>query len=96
MSTPIDLRRPVRVMATESPGTRNAHETVNVITALADKDKGKSQGGTPVIKEHVQITAAQYNAQPNHLKNQIDTFIDSGGTVAGLRTILIPGYAGPN
>lgn len=59
-------------------------ETVNV--ASTQPPNG------PKHKKHQQVTAAQAAAKP-HL---FETYQDSGGTVKGLRTIHIPGYAAPN
>lgn len=89
MSTSIDWRRVVRIISAVA-GDANVHETVNVITV-------KNNGTDPhnSIKEHVQITAAQYNALGPY-KEQIDTFRDSGGTVKGLRTIYVSGYTAPS
>ena len=91
MSTPIDWRRVVRVVAAEDAGVKSVHETVNVITTKAG-DVHNS------IKEHTQITAAQYNAQSPHTRTQIDTLIDSGVSTQKppLRTIYINGYTGPS
>lgn len=41
-------------------------------------------------KQAAQLTAAQAVTQTHK------TVMDSGGTVAGLRTICIPGYSAPN
>lgn len=85
MSTSTDTRRPVRIMSKATAGRdQSQHETVNVVTSRGLDAK------TLQLKEHVQLTAAQ--AVPGvH-----ETLIDSGGTVKGLRTILVSGYSAPN
>lgn len=89
MSNVIDLRRAVRVVTAEDVGAHSVHETVNILTSKAG-DMANS------LKEHTQITATQYNAQSPHIKNQIDTLIDSGGGRKNCRTIFISGYGGPS
>lgn len=98
MSTSTDYRRVVRIVAAEDVprSQKNAHETVNVVAVLADADKGHNHGGTPMLKECVQLTAAQYNALTAVQQQQIDYVIASGGTVKGLRTIYVNGYSGPS
>jgi hypothetical protein len=58
--------------------------TVNIIsTQAAETDKHRTKTTT-------QLTAAQVMIGIH------ETVMDSGGTVAGLPTIFISGYAGPN
>ena len=57
--------------------------TVNIITTTVDPKKQK----------HTQLTAAQ---TATAAKGTIETVQDSGGQKAGLKTIFIAGYAGPN
>lgn len=88
MSTATDTRRQVRIVGSET-SARGVHETVNVITDVS-ADTHHS------IKEHQQVLAAAYNAQPQHLRNEIDTLIDGGGGLKNVRTIFISGYGGPS
>jgi hypothetical protein len=57
-------------------------KVVNVAAAPAAGDKRNQ-------KEHVQAAAAP-------LKGEYPTYMDSGGTVAGLPTIFVSGYSGPS
>lgn len=82
MSTSIDHRKPVRIVAFAAKNVQHLR-TVN-IKSVAPSDPAHS------IKEHLQVTAAL--AQVQHQP----TLMDSGGSIAGLPTIFINGYAGPN
>lgn len=81
MSTHQDQRKPVRIVA-QSNAQRGILKTVNIRTT-APADKHQAQ-------ECVQLTAAQAKVHDHA------TFMDSGGTIAGLRTIYIAGYSAPN
>lgn len=87
MSTVLDLRRAVRVVAAEDRS--GAHEFVNVTAS-------KAGDFANALKEHTQVTASQYNAQPAHVKNQIDTLVATASTDKLKRTIYINGYSGPS
>lgn len=82
MSKPTDDRKSVRIIAF-SAANEPALKTVNITTSRAVADQ-------MAIKECLQLTAAQTQS-PHH-----PVFMDSGGTKAGLKTIYISGYAGPN
>lgn len=62
-------------------------ETVNINSSAVIPDALKNR-----VKRYTQITGAVATAN----KGKFETFQDSGGTVNGLRTIHIPGYAAPN
>ena len=58
-------------------------KTVNIVTSLP-------AGGQ--VKTATQQTSAVVSANPN----EFPTYMDSGGTVAGLPTVFISGYSAPN
>lgn len=76
-----EVRRTVRVVAF-SAAQRGVLRTVNILTAPK----------TSAHKEKLQATGAQATANPNVFR----TVMDSGGQIAGLPTIVIAGYVGPN
>lgn len=82
MSTSVDQRKSVRVVAFNSKNVQHL-KTVN-IAASKPNDPHHS------IKEMLQLTAAQAQVQHH------PSLMDSGGTIAGLPTVFINGYAGPN
>jgi len=63
--------------------------TVNILTSQV------ASAGTSAHphKGHTQVTAAQASA---FMSGQVKTVQASGGTIAGLPTIVIPGYSAPN
>lgn len=73
-----------RIIANSSDKT---FETVNINSVASLPDVMKH-----TVKRYTQVTAAVAAAN----KGKFETFKDSGGTVKGLRTIHIPGYAAPN
>jgi hypothetical protein len=80
MSTPVDQRKQVRIVA-QSNKSAGVVKTVNIVTT-ADANKQ--------AKEHVQLTAAQ-TAVGVH-----PTYMDGSAHPAGLPTIFISGYSAPN
>lgn len=68
--------------------TDKRFETVNINSSAVLPDVAKRGK----FKRYTQVTAAVAAAN----KGKFETLKDSGGTVAGLRTIHIPGYAAPN
>ena len=82
MSTQTDQRKNVRIVA-QSNSNSGVLKSVNIVTA---------QDAAREIKEHVQMTAAQWALTPG----EIPTYMDASAHPLGLPTIFISGYAVPN
>jgi hypothetical protein len=82
MSTLVDHRKPVRIVALNVKNVQHL-KTVNI---LASAPAGVRQS----IKECLQLTAAQ--AQVQHQP----TYMDGSASPSGLPTIFINGYTAPN
>ena len=73
----------VRVIANANNKT---YRTVNIVTSQPANDAHH-------YPQYAQVTLATVNANP---PGTFETVQDSGGTVAGLKTVYIPGYTAPN
>jgi len=82
VSTSVDQRKSVRIVAFSSKNVQHL-KTVNILAV-------KPVDPAHVIKEHVQLTAAQAMVQHH------PSLMDSGGSIKGLPTIYINGYSAPN